>query len=167
MDIVKASIDFLTTPLPRHSCNEFKKETIRPFSLQYLALGAVLGNNLDINDSSKNELLTNKHLFETDSYKKLLQNAPYNVFEDKHCLEFNETVRYERVKRWICLCDGANIYRYILRKQTERCSGYTIVRPWCKCKSATFKSRCVEDTYYCTEYERIENAHYSSCDQSF
>lgn len=170
MDIIKASRDLLRikeTPLSTLSCEELKKEPIRPFSLQYLALSAVLGNNHFVEDN-QNELQTNKHLFETDLYKKLLQNTAYNTTEDEHCLEFIDTVRYERVKRWFDLCTADRIYQYLLRKQKDRCClDYKVIRPWCKCKIATFKTYCVEDTYYCTEYERLANAHYSSCDQTF
>lgn len=58
----------------QESCSELKKETIRPFSLQYLALGAILGNNRFVEDN-RNELQINKHLFE--HYLKLTYTKSY------------------------------------------------------------------------------------------
>lgn len=73
------------------------------------------------------------------------------------------------MRRWIKLRTADRIYKYLLRKEKDRSclDNSKVIRPWCECKIVAAKAYCVEDTYYCTEYERLENAHYSSCDQTF
>lgn len=148
-------------------CDDLKKITITPFSLQYLALGAVLKKNLDVDDN-KNELQNeeNKHLFETHSFKNFLQNAKYNTELDEKCTNIiNEGQTVEFKNYWIRVKSGDYIYRYLSENKKEiRKSDPDIItiRPWCN-ECRFFLVHCVEGTLECEEFQRTEYAHYSDC----
>lgn len=164
MDITPiANVSIDRTKMKILRCDELKKQTIHPFSLTYLALGALLKNNLSVRDS-ENQVQKLKHLFETNMYKKLLQNMKYNVDENEYNLEIIDEVHVEYLKYWVNIENAFSIYKFLSIKKEERSfGGISTVRMWCS-KCRLFYMRCTEDGYLCSELQRTENAHYSSCE---
>lgn len=151
------------------SCNELEKRTIRPFTLQYLALGVVLNSSRHADDD-KNQLIIYRHLFEGDVFRRFLENFKYNVLSNKTRVESNGLLYFVRRKLFSKLVCADILYNYLsqsIRVRNEHFFGLIqTVDPWCKCHVHVYCSLMyVKCEYGCTEKTRLLNAHYSHCDQ--
>lgn len=146
-------------------CRELRKETLRAFTLQYLALGALLNCTLRVSDS-ENKIQENKKLFETEIYQNLLRNFQYNTFANKTIIEKINSVKCETEICGVSTVHADLLYQHFSQQMKTRSSsfesGIEIVEPWCKCHPTI---RCDECLDICIEKKRLKNGHYSSCDQ--
>lgn len=147
---------YLLEKFELETCIELGKRTIRPYSLQYLALGVVLNSNREVDDE-KNELILYKHLFEGDVFTKLLTNLRYNILANN---SNSKSVRAD------------HLFNHFSEKQLERRKFFQemieTVNPWCSCHHRYLcihiLSICKDG---CPEKNRLLTAHYSDCLQFY
>lgn len=159
----------------RKRCCDLQKLTIRPFSLQYLALRALL-NHLSSIENSREEIEKFRHLFDTETYDRMLQNTKYNVDKNFFIQNIGE---FEIKKLYIRYhIESADfIFRRLLINRTfanrKLEDEIETVRLWCICKTIYPHYCCkncgIGGSHPCfyREHLRLENAHYSYCENHF
>lgn len=138
-------------------CKENRKKPIRPFSLEYLALSALLLKTKQENDDNKNEIQKNKYLFGT-VYRHQFQNLSYLIYEYQEPLR-NRYMKLQQV--------NALISFFLLSKDDRDKSHnddiFQKVQPLCYCQFKKCKI-CFDN---CNTEKRVKNGHYMNCKNIF
>lgn len=134
-------------------CEENNSKSIRPFSLKYLAMGALFYKIKRENDDNLNEIKKNKYLFLTVFNNELYRNLSYIVYECELLFKKN-CIQELRVDQLVS---------HFLHNQSNsnRNSSDMIqkVQPWCICQSNDCEI-CFDN---CNAEKRVKNGHYTDC----
>lgn len=126
-------------------CVKFQNLPLRPFTLEYLALAAVLRKNISANDDVS-EIHQNPQIFQNNKYRKKWKQWKYDIYENL----FIQCALY--------------IIYWLSKPLEDRDFHIATVKPFCRCLSMTCAEEC---HYFCYDKLRRKYSHNSRCKKTF
>lgn len=133
-------------------CEKFRNRRLRPLTLEYLALAAVLRNNISTNDN-QNEVKQNPEIFTNKLFRRKWKKWRYDIF---HRMYSNRAL---------------HIIHWLSRTKEDRFTHdfqIATVKPFCNCQTVTCAEWCF---YVCHDdvnsYKKRYHSHTTKCKMLF